>query len=162
MSSLKSAITYIKCLQDLLLDCDAGKVGEEVFRKSLLLDENDRQKIKELKSVKRKPKTKNKTSKPKQAEAKTEKWTNYSETFVENKFGYPMHEEGFSDDVAPRNNQQSLQHEKAAVTESRSYPSSPVDVNEISLHISLLGSDRDMAMASHEGKVYYVCAVNEI
>ena len=156
-------------------DCDAGRVGEEVYKKSLLLDEREKQKIRAKTSEKKKPKTRNQANQRKKVQAKTvdkkavtEKWTNYSEQFLEQRFAQSLHGGGFSDDVVATNEQlqlqQSLQqHEKAAVpvsSSSSSCPSSPVDVNEISLHISLLGSDRDMG--SHEGKVYYVCAVNQI
>ena len=172
MSSLRSAITYIKCLNDLLEDCDAGRVGEEVYKKSLLLDEREKQKMQAKTCEKKKFKTRNQANQRKKVLAKfvdkkagTEKWTNYSEHYLEHRFAQSLHGGGFSDNVVTSSEtlqlQQSLQqHEKAAVPVSSSYPSSPVDVNEISLHISLLGSDRDMA--SDEGKVYYVCAVNEI
>merc|ERR1712025_441896 len=54
VSSLRSAITYINCLQELLEDCDAGRVGEEVYRKSRVLDNNDKQKVIEERNVKKK------------------------------------------------------------------------------------------------------------
>merc|ERR1711997_859389 len=49
VSSLRSAITYINCLQELLKDCDAGRIGDEIYRKSSLLDKREKEKIKEEK-----------------------------------------------------------------------------------------------------------------
>ena len=38
VSALRSAISYIKSLQSLVADCDAGKLGEEVYTDSRRLD----------------------------------------------------------------------------------------------------------------------------
>lgn len=38
VSALRSAITYIKSLQSLVADCDAGRLGEEVYSDSRRLD----------------------------------------------------------------------------------------------------------------------------
>ena len=38
MSALRSAISYIKSLQSLVADCDAGKLGDEVYTDSRRLD----------------------------------------------------------------------------------------------------------------------------
>merc|ERR1712141_337826 len=38
VSALRSAIHYIKSLQDLLADCDSGNLEEEVYRTSLAMD----------------------------------------------------------------------------------------------------------------------------
>ena len=38
VSALRSAISYIKSLQSLVADCDAGKLGQEVYTDSRRLD----------------------------------------------------------------------------------------------------------------------------
>ena len=38
VSALRSAISYIKSLQSLVADCDAGKLGDEVYTDSRRLD----------------------------------------------------------------------------------------------------------------------------
>ena len=38
MSALRSAILYIRGLQALVADCDAGRLGDSVYRTSLALD----------------------------------------------------------------------------------------------------------------------------
>ena len=61
---MRSAITYINCLKDLLEDCDAGRLEEDIYRRSLFLDmsekkeeEKDREKY-EAKSMKKEDKEK--------------------------------------------------------------------------------------------------------
>jgi hypothetical protein len=172
VSSLQSAITYINCLQDLLEDCDAGRVGEDIYRRSLLLDVSEKQKKNEIKNkeynVKQsteKKKTKNKqlvTDKTGEKKAVHDKWTNYSKIFLEQKF-CPNKSEGIGYDIHPNRNQpdQSVHPTMTNTSEcSTPPPSSPRDMNMISLHISLLDNYRSTDREADQ--VSYVYTVTEI
>ena len=165
---MRSAITYINCLQDLLEDCDAWRVGEDVYRRSLLLDVSEKQKTKKEENVKKCQKKK-KTNKMKMVSDKTvrkgagcDKWTNYSQTFLEQKF-CSNKSERISYDIHPTSIQleESVPPTISNTSEcSTPPPSSPRDVNEISLHISLLDNYRDTDR--EPGQVCYVYTVKEI
>merc|ERR1712061_659793 len=91
VSALRSAIHYIKSLQDLLADCDSGNLEEEVYRTSLAMDtaaaaaasaaksQNKSNKVK----TKRPPRKKKSV---KRLSASNERWTNYSQRFLKQKF----------------------------------------------------------------------------
>jgi hypothetical protein len=164
---LQSAITYINCLQDLLEDCDAGRVGEDIYRRSLLLDIIEKQKANTEKIVKQSP-TRKKAKKKHLVTDKTEgkavcdKWTNYSQTFLEKKF-CSVKSGQISYDIHPTCNQpeHSVQPTMTNTSEcSTPPPSSPRDMNEISLHISLL--DNYMDTDREAGQVCYVYTIKEI
>ena len=148
VSSLRSAITYINCLKELLEDCDAGKVGEEIYRKSRVLDNNDKQKVIEESKVKEKKlKPKRNITKNKVKEKHViGKWVNYSEDSLGQKFGLPEQIGGNSD---------SLLASPTTVT-----PSSPVDVKDVSLQISILDTCRNYG--NEKGSVTYVYSVMQI
>jgi len=81
VSSLRSAITYINCLKELLEDCNAGTVGEEVYRNSSLLDDREKTNGYAVKSEKeKKPKRKGSVKK-----VSKRKWINYNSDSLEHK-----------------------------------------------------------------------------
>ena len=81
MSSLRSAITYINCLKELLEDCNAGTVGEEVYRNSSLLDDKEKTEGYAVKrEKKKKPKRKESVKKVSKG-----KWINYNSDSLEHK-----------------------------------------------------------------------------
>ena len=150
MLSLRSAITYINCLQDLLKDCDAGRVGEDIYRRSILLDVSEKQKTNAEKNTKQ-SREKRKTKKKQLVMDKTggkkavcDKWTNYSQKCLEQKCCCCG---------SSCNSQEPIMTDTASPT-----PSSPRDVNEISLHISLMDNYRDIKRE----EVLYVYTVHEI
>ena len=92
MSALRSAIHYIKSLQDLLADCDSGNLEEEVYRTSLAMDtaaaaaavtaaksHNKSDKVKTKRPVRKKKNVK-------RLSTSNERWTNYSQRFLKQKF----------------------------------------------------------------------------
>ena len=81
MSSLRSAITYINCLKELLEDCNAGTVGEQVYRNSSLLDDREKTEGYALKmEKKKKPKRKGSVKKVFKG-----KWINFNSDSLEHK-----------------------------------------------------------------------------
>ena len=154
VSALRSAIHYIKSLQDLLADCDSGNLEEEVYRTSLAMDtaaaaaaasqaksDNKSDKVK----TKRPPRKKKSV---KRLSASNERWTNYSQRFLKQKF------QTESSTLC----QDSLQ---APSTPSSSPSSSPRDVNEISLHISLLDSG-NIQQNVDNGQLLYIFQVDNM
>merc|ERR1711997_130726 len=153
VSALRSAIHYIKSLQDLLADCDSGNLEEEVYRTSLAMDtaaaaaavtaaksHNKSDKVKT-----KRPARKKKTVK--RLSASNERWTNYSQRFLKQKFETDNTKLG----------QDNLQ---APSTPSSSPSSSPRDVNEISLHISLLDSGNVQPNVDN-GQLLYIFQVDD-
>ena len=152
VSALRSAINYIKSLQDLLADCDAGNLEEEVYRTSLAMDSAAAAAV-AAKSVNKsdKVKTKRPPSKKKTVKrlsASNERWTNYSQRFLKQKFQTDNNKLG----------QDSLQTSPS--TPSSSPSSSPRDVNEISLHISLLDSG-NIQQNVDNGQLLYIFQVDD-
>ena len=152
VSALRSAINYIKSLQDLLADCDAGNLEEEVYRTSLAMDSAAAAAV-AAKSVNKSDKVK--TKRPprkkksvKRLSASNERWTNYSQRFLKQKF------QTESSTLC----QDSLQ---APSTPSSSPSSSPRDVNEISLHISLLDSG-NIQQNVDNGQLLYIFQVDNM
>merc|ERR1712045_864539 len=146
-----SAIHYIKSLQDLLADCDAGNLEEEVYRTSLAMDSaaavsaksnNKSDKVK----TKRPPRKKKSV---KRLSASNERWTNYSQRFLKQKF------------QADNDNTQLCQENLQTPSIPSSSPSSsPRDVNEISLHISLLDSG-NLQQNVDNGQLLYIFQVDD-
>ena len=165
MSSLRSAITYINCLQELLEDCDAGRVGEEVYRKSSLLDTKEKEEVKEKRNVK------NKNIKPRGKISKKNikskdlcgKWINYSRESLEQKFGL-VEPRIKNCDLNPGSQTQTVITYTTSPSSVQNNPvvspSSPRDVNEVSLHISILDTCRDSG--GDTGTLQYVYAVTHI
>merc|ERR1711953_177956 len=91
VSALRPAIHYIKSLQDLLADCDSGNLEEEVYRTSLAMDTAAAAAVTAAKSHNKSDKVK--TKRParkkktvKRLSASNERWTNYSQRFLKQKF----------------------------------------------------------------------------
>merc|ERR1712025_1357506 len=159
VSSLRSAITYINCLQELLEDCDAGRVGEEVFRKSSLLDKRETQKDKKVKKVKKTIK-KHKTNDDgnKNENEVMGRWLNDSEYFLEHKYkarNCLLNLGSQTQTVITYTTSPSSVQNNPVVS-----PSSPRDVNEVSLHISILDTCRDSG--GDTGTLQYVYAVTQM
>ena len=151
MSALRSAINYIKSLQDLLADCDAGNLEEEVYRTSLAMDSAAAAAV-AAKSVNKSDKVKTKRpAKKKKAvkrlSASNERWTNYSQRFLKQKF-------------ETENTKLSQDNLQAPSTPSSSPSASPRDVNEISLHISLLDSG-NLQQNVDNGQLLYIFQVDD-
>merc|ERR1712179_17172 len=156
VSSLRSAITYINCLQELLKDVDAGRVGEEIYRKSNILDKTEKQKVPEEKHVKKKklnPK-RNPTNKKVSAKEVIGKWVNYSEHSLGQKFGL-SEQKVRNSDITSSNNSQST-----VISPSVAPLSSPVDVKDVSLQINILDTCRNYN--SETRSVTYVYSVMQI
>ena len=153
VSALRSAIHYIKSLQDLLADCDSGNLEEEVYRTSLAMDTaaaaaavSAAKSLNKSDKVKTKrPARKKKTVK--RLSASNDRWTNYSGRFLKQKFETDNTKLG----------QDNLQ---APSTPSSSPSSSPRDVNEISLHISLLDSG-NLQQNVDNGQLLYIFQVDD-
>ena len=165
MSSLQSAITYINCLQDLLEDCNAGRVGEDIYRRSLLLDVSEKQKKtnteKNRKQIPGGKKTKKKQLvmvKIGEKKAVPGKWTNNSQTFLEQTFCSTKSGRIGYDNIQLEHSVQPTSTDTSEC--SSTPPSSPRDMNEVSLHISLLDDYGDTE--KENGQVCYVYTVKEI
>ena len=155
VSALRSAIHYIKSLQDLLADCDSGNLEEEVYRTSLAMDTAAAAAASAAKSQSKSDKVK--TKRPprkkksvKRLSASNERWTNYSQRFLKQKF------------QADSDNTQLCQDNLQTPSIPSSSPSSsPRDVNEISLHISLLDSG-NLQQNVDNGQLLYIFQVDNM
>jgi len=155
VSALRSAIHYIKSLQDLLADCDSGNLEEEVYRTSLAMDtaaaaaavtaaksHNKSDKVKTKRPASKKKKS------VKRLSASNERWTNYSQRFLKQKF-------------ETDNTKLCQDNLQAPSTPSSSPSASPRDVNEISLHISLLDSG-NLQQNVDNGQLLYIFQVDNM
>ena len=157
MSALRSAINYIKSLQDLLADCDAGNLEEEVYRTSLAMDSAAAAAV-AAKSVNKsdKVKTKRQTKKKKPVKRLSpskDRWTNYSQRFLKQKFEAGSNKHCQANIEAPST-------PSSSSSSSSSPASSPRDVNEISLHISLLDSG-NVQQNVDNGQLLYIFQVDD-
>ena len=153
VSALRSAIHYIKSLQDLLADCDSGNLEEEVYRTSLAMDTAAAAAASAAKSQSKSDKVK--TKRPprkkksvKRLSASNERWTNYSQRFLKQKF-------------QADNTQLCQDNLQTPSIPSSSPSSSPRDVNEISLHISLLDSG-NLQQNVDNGQLLYIFQVDNM
>ena len=158
VSALRSAINYIKSLQDLLADCDAGNLEEEVYRTSLAMDSAAAAAV-AAKSVNKsdKVKTKRQTKKKKPVKRLSpskDRWTNYSQRFLKQKFEAGTNKNCQTNIEAPSTPSSS------SSSSSSSPASSPRDVNEISLHISLLDSG-NVQQNVDNGQLLYIFQVDD-
>ena len=124
---------------------------------------SEKQKTNAKKKVKQsteKKKTKNKHLVTDKTGGKTsDKCTNYSQTFLEHKFcSNKSGSIGFNIHSSSNQQEHSVQPTMTDTERSTPPPSSPRDVNEISLHISLLDDCRN----TEAGQVCYVYRVKEI
>merc|ERR1712029_197979 len=139
VSALRSAIQYIKSLQSLVADCDAGTLDQDIYQTSAALDTaaaaaannksdtNSKSKMNKSNS-KRKPGA----SRSRKASSSSDRWTNYSQNYLKQKFS--PSDSGVSGGPGP---------------------ASPRDVNEISLHISLLDNVNNMQQ-SNSPQTFYI------
>ena len=154
VTALRSAIHYIKSLQDLLADCDSGNLEEEVYRTSLAMDtaaaaaavsaaksHNKSDKVKTKRPARKKKAVK-------RLSASNERWTNYSQRFLKQKF-------------ETDNTKLCQDNLQAPSTPSSSPSASPRDVNEISLHISLLDSG-NLQQNVDNGQLLYIFQVDNM
>jgi len=160
VSALRSAINYIKSLQDLLADCDAGNLEEEVYRTSLAMDSAAAAAV-AAKSVNKsdKVKTKRQTKKKKPVKRLSpskDRWTNYSQRFLKQKFEAGTNKNCQTNIEAP-----STPSSSSSSSSSSSPASSPRDVNEISLHISLLDSG-NVQQNVDNGQLLYIFQVDNM
>ena len=155
VTTLRSAIHYINYLKQLIDDCDNGLLDKNDLNleDAKISEHNDLVEPK-LKSFKKKN-VKKKICKPLKSLEKCrrpiildKKWTNYSSQFLEHKFSIPKDENEHQIDTPYQN---SLLHPLPDISnfnqtnhDTTSSFSSPKDVNEISLHISLLESENIM------------------
>merc|ERR1711971_97948 len=144
----------IKSLQDLLADCDSGNLEEEVYRTSLAMDtaaaaaavsaaksHNKSDKVKTKRPARKKKAVK-------RLSASNERWTNYSQRFLKQKF-------------ETDNTKLCQDNLQAPSTPSSSPSASPRDVNEISLHISLLDSG-NLQQNVDNGQLLYIFQVDNM
>ena len=156
VTTLRSAIDYINCLKQLIADCDAGLVDRaELMDKHVKQTETPKQKSaspKIKKAGKKSPQTLKSVVKSSKPILLDSKWTNYSPQFLEHKFSItkdPSIDESRNIYEVDRSSQNILLHPLPDITifnknyhyTSSTCSSSPRDVNEVSLHISLLESD---------------------
>jgi len=158
VTTLRSAIAYINYLKQLIEDCDAGVIEKD---EGAHKDVNDHStKIAErFKSLKR-TNVQKKTTKPVKSKVKGSKpiildakWTNYSPQFLENKFSVPKDlnlverkdDKSYQNillqplpDITTFSNTSQYQINRYCSSPTETSCSSPRDVNEVSLHISLL------------------------
>ena len=154
MSALRSAIQYIKSLQDLLADCDSGNLEEEVYRTSLAMDSAAAAAACAKSNRSDKVKTKRQTKKKKSVKRLTpsnDRWTNYSQRFLKQKFQTDN----------SKHCQETMDTPATPSSSSSTSPSSsPRDVNEISLHISLLDSG-NIQQNVDNGQLLYILQVDD-
>ena len=155
VSALRSAIHYIKSLQDLLADCDAGNLEEEVYRTSLAMDSAAAAaacaRSNRSDKVKTKRQTKKKKKSVKRLSPSNDRWTNYSQRFLKQKF----------ETDSSKHYQETMDTPSTPSSSSSPSPSSsPRDVNEISLHISLLDSG-NIQQNVDNGQLLYILQVDD-
>jgi len=155
VETLRSAISYINYLNQLIDDCDAGLVDEKVVEGNYVKNYEANGKMDMNRKQLKKAKTLKKSSNPMKSEVKSckpiildTKWTNYSPQFLENKCSISKSKDLLEsrDDYQMEASHQNTMHQTLPDITIFNQPyyhtspssSSPIDVNEISLHISLL------------------------
>ena len=158
MSALRSAIHYIKALQSLVAECDAGTLSQEIYSISAALDTRDTRArdtkgISKQRQTRRRPRQKisssSSSSSPSSSSSSSsssppsDKWTHYSPAQLRQRF-------------CPQET-------------GESQGGGQVAVNEISLHISLLDSVPSAASTqtpapttSNQQPVLYILQLNNV
>ena len=152
MSALRSAIHYIKALQSLVAECDAGTLSQEIYSTSAALDTRDTRArdtkgISKQRQTRRRPRQKISSSSPSSSSSSSsppsDKWTHYSPAQLRQRF-------------CPQETGESQVGGQGAV-------------NEISLHISLLDSVPSAASTqtpvtntSNQQPVLYILQLNNV
>ena len=147
MSALRSAIHYIKALQSLVAECDAGTLSQEIYSTSAALDTRDTRArdtkgISKQRQTRRRPiKKRPGPSSPSSSSPPSDKWTHYSPAQLRQRF-------------CPQET-------------GESQVGGQVAVNEISLHISLLdsvpsaASTQTPANTSNQQPVLYILQLED-
>ena len=150
MSALRSAIHYIKALQSLVAECDAGTLSQEIYSTSAALDTRDTRArdtkgISKQRQTRRRPRQKisSSSSSTSSSSPPSDKWTHYSPAQLRQRF-------------CPQET-------------GESQVGGQVAVNEISLHISLLDSVPSAASTqppvtttSNQQPVLYILQLNNV
>ena len=152
MSALRSAIHYIKALQSLVAECDAGTLSQEIYSTSAALDTRDTRArdtkgISKQRQTRRRPRQKisspSSSSPSSSSSPPSDKWTHYSPAQLRQRF-------------CPQET-------------GESQVGGQVAVNEISLHISLLDSVPSAASTqppvnttSNQQPVLYILQLNNV
>ena len=159
MSALRSAIHYIKALQSLVAECDAGTLSQEIYSTSAALDTRDTRArdtkgISKQRQTRRRPRQKrgspsspsspSSSSSSSSSSPPSDKWTHYSPAQLRQRF-------------CPQET-------------GESQVGGQVAVNEISLHISLLDSVPSAASTqqppvtttSNQQPVLYILQLNNV
>ena len=153
MSALRSAIHYIKALQSLVAECDAGTLSQEIYSTSAALDTRDTRArdtkgISKQRQTRRRPRQKisspSSSSPSSSSSPPSDKWTHYSPAQLRQRF-------------CPQET-------------GESQVGGQVAVNEISLHISLLDSVPSAATTqqppvtttSNQQPVLYILQLNNV
>ena len=167
VETLRSAISYINYLKQLIEDCDAGLVDEKAVEGKDVENYEANGKVDMNRKQLKKAKTLKKSSKPMKSEVKSckpiildTKGTNYSPQFLEHKFSISKSKdllESRDDYQIEASHQNTVHHTLPDITifnQPNYYTSpsssSPIDVNEISLHISLLEKKDQIESNIHE------------
>ena len=146
VTTMRGAITYINCLQQLLQDCRAGRVEQELLRQCALREDSEHPGQGKTPARGSRRPTKEGRKRKKKVILHP-KWINYSQHFLETKFCQknvsgavrgevcvPCYPDTKLVSGAP-----SPPSPECLVSHPRGHtPPSPRDVNEICLHISLL------------------------
>ena len=149
MSALRSAIHYIKALQSLVAECDAGTLSQEIYSTSAALDTRDTRArdtkgISKQRQTRRRPRQKiSSSSSSSSSSPPSDKWTHYSPAQLRQRF-------------CPQETGESQVGGQGAV-------------NEISLHISLLDSvpsvvstQPPVTNTSNQQPVLYILQLNNV
>ena len=152
VTTLRSAIHYINYLKQLIDDCDNGLLDKnDLNLEDAKISEHNNVVEPKLESSKTKN-VKKKICKPLKSLEKSRrpiildnKWTNYSSQFLEHKFSIPKDENEHKIDSPYQSSMLHPLPDISTFNQTNHYTtssfSSPRDVNEISLHISLLESE---------------------
>ena len=157
MSALRSAIHYIKALQSLVAECDAGTLSQEIYSTSAALDTRDtrardtkgisKQRQTRRRPIKKRPgpssSSPSSSSSSSSSSPPSDKWTHYSPAQLRQRF-------------CPQETGESQVGGQGAV-------------NEISLHISLLDSvpsaastQTPVTTTSNQQPVLYILQLNNV
>ena len=152
VSALRSAIHYIKALQSLVAECDAGTLSQEIYSTSAALDSRDTR-ARDSKGISKQRQTRRRPIK---------------------KRGSPLSPSSSSSSSSSSPPSDKWTHYSPAQLRQRFCPQEPAEsqvgaVNEISLHISLLDSVPSVASTqppapatSNQQPVLYILQLNNV
>jgi len=160
VSALRSAIQYIKSLQSLVADCDAGTLDQDIYQTSAALDTaakaaaakvaNSRSDNNDRNNKKNKSKRKSGANvRSRKCSSLSDRLTNYSQNYLKQKFT-------LSSSI---NSSSSF---SSSIAATAPVPGSPRDVNEVSLHISLLDNINNMQHAAASPHTFYILQLDNM